>query len=56
MAHHDNVDQIKAENGLTDPSLKSCHTTLVDGYVIEGHGPANEIEKLLSELPRLACP
>lgn len=49
--NHDDVDMIKAENGLTDPSLKSCHTALVDGYVIEGHVPANDIERLLSERP-----
>jgi len=48
---HDDVDQIKAENGLTDPSLKSCHTALVDGYVVEGHVPASDIEKLLAERP-----
>lgn len=48
---HDDVDMIKAENGLADPSLKSCHTALVDGYVIEGHVPASDIERLLSERP-----
>ena len=51
--NHDDVDMIKAENGLTDPSLKSCHTALVDGYVIEGHVPANDIERLLSERPKM---
>ena len=49
--NHDNVDEIKVENGLTDPSLKSCHTALVDGYVIEGHVPASDIERLLAERP-----
>ena len=49
--NHDNVDAIKAELGLTDPSLKSCHTALVDGYVIEGHVPVNDIARLLSERP-----
>ena len=48
---HDNVDQIKAENGVTDPRLRSCHTALIDGYVIEGHVPANDIAKLLSQRP-----
>ena len=50
--NHDKLDTIKAENGLTEPSLKSCHTALVDGYVIEGHVPANDIERLLAERPK----
>jgi hypothetical protein len=48
---HDDVDSIKVKHGLADPQLKSCHTALVDGYLIEGHVPANDIEKLLSEKP-----
>lgn len=26
----------------------SCHTALIDGYVIEGHVPASDIKKLLA--------
>lgn len=48
---HDNVDTIKTENGLTSPALKSCHTALVDGYVIEGHVPLSDIQRLLAERP-----
>jgi len=48
---HDNVDAIKAKHGLTAPSLKSCHTATIDGYVIEGHVPVTDIERLLSERP-----
>ena len=29
----------------------SCHTALVDGYVIEGHVPAREVQRLLRERP-----
>ena len=47
----DDLDRIKAEHGLTDPNLKSCHTAIVDGYVIEGHVPADDIRRLLSERP-----
>ena len=32
--------------------LGSCHTALVDGYVIEGHVPAREIQRLLKEKPQ----
>jgi hypothetical protein len=35
------------------PELQSCHTAIVDGYVIEGHVPAPEIERLLSERPEV---
>ncbi len=31
--------------------LGSCHTALVEGYAIEGHVPAREIRRLLSERP-----
>nr|WP_305958403.1 DUF411 domain-containing protein [Aurantiacibacter sp. 219JJ12-13]MDP5261760.1 DUF411 domain-containing protein [Aurantiacibacter sp. 219JJ12-13] len=31
--------------------LRSCHTMIVDGYVIEGHVPAADIERLLAERP-----
>ena len=30
----------------------SCHTGLVDGYVVEGHVPAREIKRLLEERPK----
>lgn len=49
--NHDDVDAIKHEHGLTEPGLKSCHTAIVDGYVIEGHVPANDIARLLREKP-----
>ena len=31
------------------PELQSCHTAIVDGYVIEGHVPIKEINRLLNE-------
>ncbi|HEX9455361.1 MAG TPA: DUF411 domain-containing protein [Candidatus Binatia bacterium] len=31
--------------------LRTCHTALIDGYVIEGHVPADLIIKLLKEKP-----
>lgn len=30
----------------------SCHTALVAGYVIEGHVPAREVQRLLRERPK----
>ena len=31
--------------------LQSCHSAIVDGYVIEGHVPFREINRLLLERP-----
>lgn len=48
----DALDTVKAR--LLVPSmLRSCHTALVGGYVIEGHVPAADIELLLSFAPRV---
>jgi hypothetical protein len=35
-------------------ALSSCHTSLVDGYVVEGHVPADDLKRLLSERPAIA--
>lgn len=35
------------------PQLQSCHTAIVDGYVIEGHVPVSEIRRLLAERPAI---
>jgi hypothetical protein len=34
--------------------LQTCHTALVDGYVVEGHVPADLIDRLLRERPPIA--
>lgn len=47
----DDVIPVKHANGLSDPQLMSCHTAIIDGYVIEGHVPASDIERLLAEKP-----
>lgn len=31
--------------------LEGCHTTLIDGYVVEGHVPATTLDRLLTERP-----
>lgn len=41
---------VKGENGIPG-TLQSCHTAVVDGYVVEGHVPADVIEQLLAERP-----
>src|SRR6266853_4039480 len=34
-------------------SMVSCHNAVVNGYTIEGHVPAAEIKRLLSERPKV---
>lgn len=47
------VRPIKAAQGVPS-SPRSCHTALVDGYVVEGHVPANDVKRLLAERPKVA--
>lgn len=35
-------------------ALRSCHTAVVDGYLVEGHIPAPIIKRLLRERPKIA--
>lgn len=46
----DEPHDIKDEYGIPY-RLRSCHTAIVDGYVIEGHVPAEDIRRLLAERP-----
>ena len=41
---------VKKARGVPD-DLWSCHTAVIDGYVIEGHVPAPDIVRLLAERP-----
>lgn len=42
---------VRAALGMPQ-KLGSCHTALVQGYVIEGHVPAADIQRLLAEKPK----
>ncbi|MGE0812802.1 MAG: DUF411 domain-containing protein [Vicinamibacterales bacterium] len=46
------LDQVAAESGVTD-DLRSCHTAKVEGYTVEGHVPAADIQKMLKERPKI---
>jgi hypothetical protein len=48
----EDLTDIKSELGVL-PKLRSCHTAVVAGYVIEGHVPAADIRRLLTEKPKL---
>jgi len=50
---HDTEELYKYKTEAKVPDgLQSCHTTLIGGYVIEGHVPMREIERLLKEKPK----
>ncbi len=44
---------IKKQYGVPK-KLASCHTAIVDGYIIEGHVPAADVKRLLKERPKVA--
>ena len=41
----------RRKHGIPD-ALGGCHTAIVEGYAIEGHVPAREVKRLLSERPK----
>ena len=48
-----NMFAVKSELGLPR-ELASCHTARIAGYLVEGHVPAQDIQRLLEERPRVA--
>jgi hypothetical protein len=46
------LSAIKAKHGIP-ARLQSCHTATVDGYVLEGHVPAQDVKRLLKERPQV---
>ena len=44
------MGEIKTRFGVP-LALQSCHTAIVDGYIVEGHVPVAEIKRLLEERP-----
>lgn len=46
----DDLEAVKQKYNLP-PELAACHTTIVDGYVMEGHIPVDDIKRFLTEKP-----
>jgi hypothetical protein len=46
------VGAVKQRLGVL-PTLTSCHTAVIHGYVIEGHVPADDVVRLLEERPKI---
>lgn len=52
---HDDEDMDTVKDSLGVPrNVRSCHTAQVDKYLIEGHVPAPDIQRLLKERPKVA--
>lgn len=51
VATHD-LPMIKEEHDVAVEQA-GCHTTLIQGYVVEGHVPVESINKLLEERPMI---
>ena len=49
----DDIDKVKHERGVPDAAA-SCHTAVVNGYIVEGHVPADAVLKMLKEKPAIA--
>ena len=47
------IMSVKRDGGVP-VAMSSCHTAIIDGYVVEGHVPADQIRRLLAERPDIA--
>lgn len=46
----ENLQVIKQQENVA-PAMQSCHTAIVDGYVVEGHVPADDIRRMIAQQP-----
>ena len=49
----DEVRAVSKAAGLKDDDT-SCHTAKIGGYIVEGHVPASDIQRMLKEKPAIA--
>jgi hypothetical protein len=49
----DALDKLKAQHFIP-PTAQSCHTGRIAGYTVEGHVPAESVQKLLKDKPQVA--
>ncbi len=52
VAETSDIMGVKAKYGVPD-ALASCHTTIVGGYVVEGHVPLGAVARLLRTRPKI---
>lgn len=48
----DNIDTVKVEYKIPEDQ-RSCHTSVIGDYIVEGHIPVEAINKLLAEKPAI---
>jgi len=46
----ENLSALKFSNKVPN-DMAACHTALIDGYVVEGHVPVEDVNRLLEERP-----
>ena len=46
------LSSVKSKHGVP-ARLQSCHTGVVNGYVVEGHVPAADVKRLIKEKPAI---
>lgn len=49
----EDLSEIKLASGVPR-SLQTCHTAVVEGYVVEGHVPVDALRTLLHDRPKVA--
>jgi hypothetical protein len=49
----DALSTLKEKHGVPR-TAQSCHTGIVEGYVVEGHVPVSEVHRLLKEKPSVS--
>lgn len=47
-----NLDSIKKRLGINQ-EFQSCHTAKIGNYIVEGHVPASDIKRMLTEKPTI---
>jgi hypothetical protein len=53
VAEAQDVDAMKRQHGIPI-NLRSCHTSLIGGYKVEGHVPVDVVKRLLNEKPAVS--
>lgn len=50
--NREDLADLKAKHGVPR-RVQSCHMAIVNGYVVEGHVPAADVQRLLKERPAI---
>ena len=50
--HNDTAMEARRDRLGVPASMRSCHTAQIGGYLVEGHVPAADIQRLLRQRPK----